>query len=117
MEMQDEKIPVFSSRYVACPIEIWNDEKLSPYDIVVFMQVDSLCDKEFGCFASNEYIAKGIRCSERQVSRSISKLKELGYIYQDSFDGRKRVIKTIRAEKIKQNSRLARQTSIIGEAD
>ena len=49
---------------------------------------------EKGCYASNEHIANFCQCSATKVSTSISKLKKLGYIYVQNFDGRKRELKS-----------------------
>jgi DNA-binding IclR family transcriptional regulator len=47
-----------------------------------------------GCLASNEYLAKEMQVNEKNLRRSLAKLKEKGLIYQESFDGRVRVLRT-----------------------
>lgn len=76
------------------PKEIWLDDNLSALDKVILAEIDSLDDEETGCYASNEHIAAFCKCSKGNVSRAISKLIQLGYIYIKSFDGRKRVLKS-----------------------
>ena len=60
----------------------------------ILVEIDSLDNEETGCFASNQYLAKFCQCSETKVSKAISKLIELGYLYVKSFDGRQRVLKS-----------------------
>ena len=81
-------------RGIWIPSAIWMDERLSPLDKAVLMEIDSLDNSENGCFASNEYLAKFCQCSVRKVSSAISKLVELGYVKVVSFDGRKRHLKS-----------------------
>lgn len=80
-------------RGIWIPKEVWLDERLSALEKIILFEVDSL-DKEEGCFASNEYIAKFCQCSAWKVSTAISKLIELGYIRVVSFDGRHRTLKS-----------------------
>ena len=75
------------------PKEIWFNEELSWIDKAVLMEIDSL-DNENHCTASNNYLASFIGCSETSVSKSVSKLIELGYITVINFDGRNRVLKS-----------------------
>ena len=73
--------------------EVWLDDRLSALDKVILTEIDSL-DGENGCYASNDYIAEFCQCSATKVSKAISKLIEYGYVYVQSFDGRKRVLKS-----------------------
>lgn len=79
---------------VFIPREIWLDKRLNAIEKVIFTEIDSLDSEESGCYASNEYLADFCQCSVSKVSSAISKLKELGYIYEKSFDGRKRILKS-----------------------
>ncbi len=71
------------------PAEVWLDERLTPLDKIILMEIDSL-DNDGNCYASNEHLAKFCQCSQSKVSKAISKLKSLGYIEAVSFDGRTR---------------------------
>lgn len=73
--------------------EVWLDRRLSALDKFILAEIDSL-DGENGCYASNEYLAEFCQCSSRKVSDSISKLIGFGYIEQESFDGRRRVLRS-----------------------
>lgn len=75
------------------PKEIWLDRSLSALDKMILVEIDSL-DNEDGCYASNQHFAEFCQCSESAVTKSISKLKSKGYIRQESFDGRKRVLRS-----------------------
>ena len=73
------------------PAEVWLSDELTIYEKAVFAEIDSL-DGENHCWASNEYLAKFCKMSEVTISRSISKLIQLGFIEKLSFDGRQRVL-------------------------
>ena len=70
------------------PKEIWLTPELNYFEKILFAEIDSL-DGEKNCFASNEYFAEFFNCRVETISRAISKLKELGYISEVGFDGRK----------------------------
>ena len=74
--------------------EIWLDRRLNALEKVILTEIDSLSSEEKGCYAGNQYLAEFCQCSETKVSLGIKKLIELGYIYQESFDGRVRVLKS-----------------------
>ncbi len=59
--------------------------------------IDSLDsgDPEY-CFASNTYLAKKLELSESRVSFYITKLKRMGLIAQVGFDGRRRMLKSLK---------------------
>jgi len=73
------------------PKEIYLNSLLSRLEKDLLVEIISL-DNEKGCFASNAYLATFLDTSEITVSNSIKKLKELAYIYQESFDGRTRIL-------------------------
>ena len=75
------------------PKEVWLDNRLSALDKMVLVEIDSLDREESGCYASNKYLAEFCQCSETKVSNAISKLKELGYVTAENFDGRQRVLR------------------------
>ena len=76
------------------PKEIWLDERLSAIDKIVFSEIHSLSGTDRGCFISNERLAKFCQCSVPTITRSISKLKELGLIKVVAFDGRQRMLES-----------------------
>jgi len=75
------------------PKEIYLDKKLSWTEKILLIEINSL-DTEKGCFASNRYFASFIGVSETQISVCISTLKKRGYIYQERFDGRYRILRS-----------------------
>ena len=75
------------------PREIWLDKRLNMLEKGILTEIDSL-DNENGCSAGNEYLAEFCQCSETKVSTAIKKLIKLDYIYQESFDGRIRILKS-----------------------
>lgn len=78
---------------VFIPAEVYLDRRLSALDKIILTEISSL-DVEEGCYASNEYLAEFCQCSVSNVTKTISKLKELGYVKQVKSDGRKRWLKT-----------------------
>lgn len=92
------------------PKEVWLDQRLNALDKIILVEIDSLDNGEMGCYASNKYLADFCQCSESKVSRSVSKLVELNYVYTASFNGRTRILKS-------RLGKLPRQTGKIAEAD
>lgn len=76
------------------PKPIWLDKRLSALEKIIFAEIDSLDCEDSGCFASNEYLADFCQCSITKVSCAISKLIQLGLVYQQSFNGRTRILKS-----------------------
>lgn len=74
------------------PKEIYLDERLNWTEKILLIEIYSL-DNEKGCFASNPYFADFIGVSETSISLAIKKLKKLELVYQESFDGRTRILK------------------------
>lgn len=91
--------------------EIWLDERLNALDKIIFTEIDSLCNDEDGCYASNEYIAKFCQCSLSKVSHSISKLINYGYLYVLKFDGRKRYLQVSLAKNNNQPCKICKADS------
>ena len=73
------------------PANVWLDSRLTAIEKFVLMEIDSL-DGEKGCYASNKYLSEFCQCGESTVSRAVTRLKELGYITIESFDGRTRTM-------------------------
>ena len=76
------------------PKEVWLDTRLNALDKIILIEIDSLDSGERGCYASNKYIAEFCQCSESKVTKAISKLIELGYLYLQKFDGRQRELRS-----------------------
>lgn len=76
------------------PKTVWLDKRLSALDKMILTEIDSLASEKRGCFASNAYIADFCQCSEAKVTKSISLLIKLGYLYVASFNGRQRELKS-----------------------
>jgi len=76
------------------PKEIYLNKQLSLVEKILLVEIDSLDMSDAGCFASNAYFAEFIGVSAATISIGVSKLKNLGYIFQESFDGRKRILKS-----------------------
>ena len=75
------------------PREIWLCPDLTFIEKCLLIEIDSL-DNDEHCFASNEYLAKFLDCSPTSISKGISKLKKMGLVRLESFDGRTRQIRS-----------------------
>lgn len=98
------------------PKAVWLNKSLTMLDKVILMEIDSL-DNEYGCTADNGYLASFCQCSETKISKSISKLKKLGFLEIVSFDGRRRVIRSLLDGVQGSLAKSARQSGEICEAD
>lgn len=83
------------------PREIWLDRRLNYFERALFSEIHSLNGKD-GCFASNEYLCNFFEEKERKIQDGLAKLKAIGYIWVESFDGRTRVLRTTLTPDIKQ---------------
>lgn len=80
------------------PRAVWLSKELSAIDKVILTEIHSL-DNENHCTASNEYFSEFCGVSIPTVTRSIKKLKDMGFIEQTMEYGRSgsyRVIKMMR---------------------
>ncbi|NJL54146.1 helix-turn-helix domain-containing protein [bacterium] len=75
------------------PKEIWLDQSLSLFEKALFAEIDSL-DGVKGCYADNKYFQKFFNVSERTLQEALKRLRELGYISVENFDGRTRILKS-----------------------
>lgn len=99
------------------PREVWLDERLSALDKVILTEIDSLDQGEKGCYASNQHLAEFCQCSARKVSDAVAKLIECGYVRVESFDGRKRTLRSNLSSVRGRLEESARQDSKKCEAD
>tara|TARA_R100001443_G_scaffold20068_1_gene31933 strand:- start:7447 stop:8286 length:840 start_codon:yes stop_codon:yes gene_type:complete len=84
------------SYYSILTADIRYDTKLSWFEKVLFSEISALTNKTGECWASNKYFAEVFDQSERTITRSISTLKELGYVeLKLEFDGKAITKRTI----------------------
>lgn len=88
--------------------EIWLDTRLNSLEKCILAEIDSLDSEERGCYASNDYLAEFCQCSATKVSKAISKLIELEYLFVESFDGRQRVLKSKFTKNAKQPCKICK---------
>ena len=93
------------------PKQIWLDKRLSALDKIILAEIDSLDCGERGCYASNHALSEFCQCSETKISKSISKLVNLGYLSVQSFDGRQRKIQSRLAENTRQTCKKCKADS------
>lgn len=77
------------------PKELWLDRNISMIEKGLFIEIHSLSQLEKGCIKSNDAFAEFLGVTKRTVINALNKLKELGYVEQVGFDGRKRELKAI----------------------
>lgn len=80
------------------PKEIWLNKNINANCKVLLAEIDSLDtnnEQGSGCFATNKYFAEFIGVSQKSISDYINKLRMLGLIEVQSFDGRHRFIKSL----------------------
>lgn len=74
------------------PAEVWEDENLTWQQKMLWAIVSSLGRASLPCFASNDWLAQRLQSTPGSVAAQLSKLRELGYIKDVKFDGRRREI-------------------------
>jgi hypothetical protein len=77
------------------PRQVWLDKRLSYFEKCLLSEIHSLDHPERGCHASNKYFMEFFNERERKIQDGLSKLKSLGYIRYENFDGR---IRTLRSD-------------------
>jgi len=80
-------------RGIWIPAEIWLENEINALEKILLVEINSL-DNEMGCIAGNDYFAGFLGITTIRVSQMIKKLKNEGYIYEASFDGRVRTLKS-----------------------
>ena len=93
------------SKGIWIPNEIWEREDLSWLEKLLFGQIDKMTakGKDESCFASNKWFSEKFKVTETTISLAIAHLKKLGLIKQISFDGRRRVLRSV-LSKVYENS-------------
>jgi hypothetical protein len=75
-------------------LHLFRERTVTAMDVFLLVQIDSLVQKEVGCYASNEYLGKMMGWTPRAVQLSVAKLKKLGLLKQVGYDGRHRYLET-----------------------
>lgn len=75
------------------PAEIWLENGLNALEKILLVEINSL-DNENGCTAGNDYFSGFLGVTTIRVSQMIKRLKDDEYIYEESFDGRVRTLKS-----------------------
>lgn len=93
-------------RGVWIPAEIYLDGRLTPTEVCLLAEIESL-DTGDGCYADNKYLADFGRCDVRTVSRHIAHLRELGLINVTTEGGLRRLHR-LPSPKIERNETVKR---------
>ena len=75
------------------PKELYLTKELTWIEKILFIEVNQF-SRNNGYTETNAYLAKSLNVSTTTITNGIHKLKNLGLIQIQSFDGRKRFIKT-----------------------
>lgn len=73
---------------------ILSDDNLDWMDKILWSKINQL-DGQNGCFASNKYLAEFMGMSRAWITNRLTQLKKKGYLFEKSFDGRKRTLRCI----------------------
>lgn len=84
----------YNGNGVWIPYEILQSEELSSTEKILYAEIFYLDRPDTHCTASNEHLSKFLGISEAGLKKCLQHLRDLGYIYTASFDGRKRSIAT-----------------------
>lgn len=76
------------------PKDIYLNKDVKWISKILFLEIHSFTANGKPCFMSNEHISRFLGVSVRQVTRLITELKNIGWIEETSFDGRKRFLKS-----------------------
>jgi hypothetical protein len=77
------------------PREVWEDRRMTWYDKIVLMEIDSFTQRDQPCFVSDQHLSEFVGIAQRTVRKSLAHLIELGMIERSGFDGRKRFLRSL----------------------
>lgn len=88
---QKEPQPRFTGLWI--PVEVLEIPGLNHTDQMILAWIHALKDEDMGgCYASNAYFCKWMRCDERTIRRSISKLVEMKIVISTNPSGNQRLL-------------------------
>lgn len=76
---------------ILIPAVILNDNRLSPFDKIMFGEINVLSNRHGFCFAQNSYFAKKYNTSIRTIQRSLNALSDLMYIVVINEDNKRSI--------------------------
>ena len=77
--------------FIMTPRILFNNKNLTRTENDLLSLIISLTLKNDYCYATNKYLADYINTSDRTISYSLSKLKELNYIFIKKVNGKRRI--------------------------
>lgn len=93
--------------FIITPRILFNDKNLSRSDIDVLSLIISRTFKYGYCYSKNSSLADYVKLSERSITYSLSKLKELNYIIVKYVDNQRRIYLNKEKIPIKSSSEVA----------
>jgi hypothetical protein len=97
---------------VTIPISVLKDSRLSPLTKFLYYFIEALDTGDRGCYASNAYLATYLSSIPTTVAKMVGELKSCGYVSQDSFDGRTRVLKVNREFVAQEDNKTKKQMDL-----
>lgn len=80
--------------FILTPIRIHYCPYITPTEKSLYSEIRALDNSETGCYASNDYFAKILGSHPNAISTMISKLIKIGIVIKESFDGRRRILRS-----------------------
>tara|TARA_R110002012_G_scaffold77863_3_gene198560 strand:- start:1052 stop:1765 length:714 start_codon:yes stop_codon:yes gene_type:complete len=77
------------------PKAIYLEDRLSWTEKILLVEINSLDNGIDGCFASNAYFGNFLGISPTSVSTCIGKLVKLGFVQNEGFNGRHRILRCL----------------------
>lgn len=107
--------------YAIIDMKILQDKNLIPFDVVLYSVISGLANNDKNCcFCGNRYLTKILNCSERNIQKSLVRLKKYNYIEVKIVRGNYRIIKTylnialeLREKKLKDLQERARKLELM----
>jgi len=94
----DPPIEIHHPRFTGCWIprdamEMFWKRKLNAREVMLLATIDSLVGK-IGCYASNKYLGKLLKCGPKHIAYMIGTLRGLNLVRVVKFDGKRRFLDT-----------------------
>lgn len=83
------------SRYIVMVDEILDDDRLTPFQKILWALIDTLSRKGDPCVASNSYLADRMKTSQGNLANELSKLRAFGLLLDESQEDGKRGLITV----------------------
>lgn len=80
--------------YIMISNAVLDNRKLNSTDKLLMGIINSLSSKDKYCYASNEYLSKGLNVTKRTISKSLSKLSNENFIRMETINNQRKIYLT-----------------------